>query len=397
MECDEIMGKKSKENLIQELTQYININGYPKSKRNDFKLKNNLSSAKVFENVLGGDLADWIEMCGFVLSEDEKYKIKHRGKSLDLTKDECVEIILKMQSKLSRPLEYDDFRNPSCNEIGITTVRKYWGSVNKMKAELGLEIIQENMIDKQLSKDDFDNMINDIIYYLNDDNRDFITTREIDDNSHWATYGTLDRMSKKYYNTNLVNHLSVFGISFGKQGRGFNYDFNDGEHTTSQYEYLFSKYLKDNGFEYNKSYFRDIKYRDFISDYNGIMNCDYVINIENGQLYIEIAGIIADYKTWYYQDKVITQSKSKEEYRLKLKEKEEMLQNSGLNYLILFPCDLTKENFEKILFNYNSDIKYNIENFYKNNIDWKKVREIGELDYSQDVIRKEFKKINKTA
>lgn len=46
MECDEIMGKKSKENLVQKLTQYININGYPKSKCNDFKPKNNLSGAK---------------------------------------------------------------------------------------------------------------------------------------------------------------------------------------------------------------------------------------------------------------------------------------------------------------------------------------------------------------
>ena len=35
--------------------------------------------------------------------------------------------------------------------------------------------------------------------------------------------------------------------------------------------------------------------------------------------------------------------------------------------------------------------------YWNGDIDWKKVREIGELDYSQDIIRKEFKKINKTA
>ncbi|RHG19942.1 hypothetical protein DW272_01675 [Blautia obeum] len=28
-----------------------------------------------------------------------------------------------------------------------------------------------------------------------------------------------------------------------------------------------------------------------------------------------------------------------------------------------------------------------IEGFYKNNIDWKKVQKIGELDYTKDVIR----------
>ena len=117
------------------------------------------------------------------------------------------------------------------------------------------------------------------------------------------------------------------------------------------------------------------------------MNCDYIIHTQNEILYIEIAGIIADYKTWYYEDKKISRSKSKEKYRIKLREKEIMLKNNGLKYFILFPCDLTQENFEDILHNQNLKIKHRIENFYKNNIDWEKVRSIGRLDYSQDVIR----------
>ena len=104
-----------------------------------------------------------------------------------------------------------------------------------------------------------------------------------------------------------------------------------------------------------------------------------------------IAGIIADYKTWYYENKVISYSKSKEQYRIKLLEKETMLKNENLHYYILFPCDLTNNNFQNILFNDNLDLKNKIESFYKNNIDWNKVRSIGELDYSQNVIR-DFKK-----
>lgn len=153
---------------------------------------------------------------------------------------------------------------------------------------------------------------------------------------------------------------------------------------------MFSKYLKDNGFIYNKDYFRDVKYSNFINNYNGNMNCDYVIYIGNDVLYIEIAGIIADYKTWYYEDKIISNSKSKEKYRIKLKEKEQMLKTNNLRYFILFPCDLTKENFTDIIYNQSSDLKQTIEKFYKNNINWKRVREIGELDYKQDVIRKDF-------
>ena len=64
-----------------------------------------------------------------------------------------------------------------------------------------------------------------------------------------------------------------------------------------------------------------------------------------------------------------------------------MLKNNELKYFILFPCDLTQENFEDILHNQHLNVKYRIENFYKNNIDWGKVRSIGKLDYSQDVIR----------
>ena len=204
-------------------------------------------------------------------------------------------------------------------------------------------------------------------------------------------------MSKKYFNISFTEYLKTFGIVFDKQGNGLNYDFEDGEHVTSQFEYMFSKYLKENGFEYNKSYIRDVKYRDFIPTYKGNMNCDYVIDINGIKLYIEIAGIIADYKTWYYENKPITYSKSKEKYRLKLAEKEQMLKDNGLNYFILFPCDLTKENFENILFNCSEKLQQNIERFYKNNIDWEKVRKIGELDYSQDVIRKDLRRKRKEA
>lgn len=384
--------------LIRKLTAFVEKNGYPKRKKQDFRPENKMPTLRMYQEYLGGDLVDWLEMCGYTLTDEEKYEMRTRGgQSKNLSKDDCIDIIMKMQSKLNRPLEYKDFKNPAMDEIGITAIKKYWGSLNKMKTELGLEIVQESMMDKQLSKEDFDNTVCNILVFLKNEGRNFTTTREINDNDGWVSHGTLDRMSKKYYGVNLVEHLGTFGIVFGKQGNGLNYDFEDGEHVTSQFEYMFSKYLKENGFEYNKSYIRDVKYRDFIPTYKGNMNCDYVIDIDGTTLYIEIAGIIVDYKTWYYEDKVITHSKSKEKYRLKLKEKEQMLKDNGLNYFILFPCDLTKENFNNVLFNRSEKLQRNIEEFYKNNIDWEKVRKIGELDYSQDVIRKDFRRKQKEA
>lgn len=294
---------------------------------------------------------------------------------------------MTMQSNLNRPLEYKDFKNPSKNEIGISMILKYWGSLNKMKKELELEIIQESMMDKQLSKKDFDKIINKLIKFLSYENRNFITTREINENTDFPQYNTLDKICKKYYNVKLVKYLNNFGIFFGCQGRGLNYNFDDGEHISSYYEYMFSKFLKENGFIYNYNYFRDVKYSTFIKSYNGNMNCDYVIYTENEIIYIEIAGIIADYKTWYYKNKTISQSNSKEKYKIKLKEKEEMLKKDNLIYFILFPCDLTIENFQNIIYNQNLLLRHNIEKFYKSNIDWKKVRKIGKLDYSQDIIK----------
>lgn len=266
--------------LIRKLKFFVKKNGYPKFKKKDFRPENKMPTLRMYEQYLGGDLVDWLELCGYNLSDEEKYEMRTRGgQSKNLTKDDCIKIIFNMQSKLDRPLEYKDFRNPNIDEIGVTMIKKYWGSLNKMKQELGLEIVQESMMDKQLSKEDFDETARSILSFLHKEDRNFTTTREIHENGDWASYGTLDRMSKKYYGVNFIKHLNTFGITFGNQGRGINYDFNDGEHIISQYEYMFSKFLKQNGFAYNKDYFRDIKYSNFITEYSGNMNCDYVIHI----------------------------------------------------------------------------------------------------------------------
>lgn len=374
--------------LIVKLSKYIEKYGYPLNKKKDFKSEKDMPSIKMYNTYLDGDLVDWIELCEFKLSEDEKYIIRHRGGKNKLkSKDECIDAIFKTQSDLNRPLKGSDFSGSNPYHVGMRAIEKYWGTLNNMKKELGLEIIQESMMPKQLTQKAFDEQISDIVNFVKKDNRNFISTREINQNHDWSIYNTLNNASKKYYNISLSNHLKSFGINFGKQGNGINFTFDDGEKVASQFEYMFSKFLKENNFVYNVDYFRDVKYKNFIQSYNGNMNCDYVVNSHRRTIYIEIAGIIADYKTWFYEDRVITYSKSKENYRLKLKEKEKMLKSNNLDYYILFPCDLTLQNFKNILFNEYPELRKEIEGFYKNNIDWKKVQKIGELDYTKDVIR----------
>lgn len=323
--------------------------------------------------------SDFVAWCGF---------LTHHATFNVLTKERATELIYKMQEKLDRPLKYDDFRGYGCYRVPIQYIRNTWGSVNKMKEELGLEIIQESMIDKQLSKEEFDNMIKSICDFIRNDNRNFVTTKEIDENNQFNNSGNLRKYAKKYYNQTLKNLFFSHGISLGNQGSGISFDFEDGEQVTSQFEYMFSKYLKDYGLQYNVDYFRDVKYSTFIPECKNNMNCDYVIRVNEKIIFIEIAGILAEYKTWFYEDKSISRSKSKEKYRLKLKEKEEMLKSHNLIYFILFPCDLTKDNFKNILENSSLELKKEIEKFNQNNIDWAKIRNTtGELDYSKPFLR----------
>ena len=220
---------------------------------------------------------------------------------------------------------------------------------------------------------------------LHNDNRNFITTREISNNPNFPTNNTLQKMARKYYNCTLQDILKNYDVFLGKQGCGINFDFDDGEHITSQFEYMFSKYLKKYGLKYNVDYFRDVKYSTFVKNCNNNMNCDYVIYINGKTLYIEIAGIIEAYKEWFFNNREITSSKSKEKYRLKLLDKQRMLHENKLVYFILFPCDLTNENFKNILEDGSIRLRKQIEGFMKNNIDWIKVRQNGELKYKDNI------------
>lgn len=303
-----------------------------------------------------------------------------------LTKEQCEEIILKMSVEYDRPLIYDDFRGRGYGRVSIHMINNYWGSLNKMKKELGLEIVQESMIDKQLTKQETIDQILKICNYVKSQNRDFITTREIDKLHFTSASDTLRRMIRKYFNLSLPDYLKKYNIRIGKEGNGINFTFNDGERTSSQFEYMFSTYLRDYGLKYNNDYFRNVKYKTFINNYNGNMDCDYVVNINNKIIYIEIAGIIEAYKTWYYGDKPITISKSKEKYRIKLKQKEQMFKDNNLIYFILFPCDLTRDIFMQIINNGSLRLKHDIEGFMKNNIDWIQIQNIGELKYKQDEV-----------
>ena len=149
-------------------------------------------------------------------------------------------------------------------------------------------------------------------------------------------------------NMTLREYIQGIGFKLMKSGSGLVKHYDDGEITSSQFEYHFTNYLRDIiNLKFNSDYQRNIRYKTFISWYSGLMDCDYIIKYKDKLIYIEIAGILRDYKEWYLNDKPLN-SKSKEKYRLKLKDKENMFKESGVEYYILFPSDLNEDTYKKI-------------------------------------------------
>jgi len=61
------------EELINLLKIYITNNGIPKSKRKTFRNKNGLPSYETYVSNFGNDLVNLVQLCGFSLTEEEKY------------------------------------------------------------------------------------------------------------------------------------------------------------------------------------------------------------------------------------------------------------------------------------------------------------------------------------
>lgn len=268
----------------------------------------------------------------------------------NLSKSKAIEVILRMQSRLERPLMYDDFRCPKKDEIGIGAINKIWGSLNKMKRELNLEINQEDMMHKKRTYEEAKADILDCCNKVNtSENRRIITTKDI--KKHCPVNALSYTKVFKENNQTLREYITSIGFEFQKEGNGLNYIFEDGEKVRSQHELDFSNIIRNKlNLQYNVDYFRDVRYREFIKTYDGLIDCDYIIKHKGRIVYVEIAGMLKDYVKNFISKTPIINSKSKEKYRTKLTQKEQMLKENNLEYYILFPSEI-QEDFILEIFN----------------------------------------------
>jgi len=126
-----------------------------------------------------------------------------------------------------------------------------------------------------------------------------------------------------------------YGFEPTKNGTGFCYEFEDGELVKSKYEYDVSIHLRKNRIRYE----RDVLYSNHIDSYTGRKNCDYVIELSSGLVFVEIAGFYTDREN---------KSPIELDYKTRLDEKIAMLENSDLNYRIFYPSDLNSRPLEEL-------------------------------------------------
>ena len=343
-------------------------NPYTKDNIDNFMKLNNICDLKILDDIYSCTATTLmnVEIKGRIYkiswndisNNPEKYNVDNIDNFTDcvnskkITKDEVIKIVLEMYKNKGSALLQDDFDGKTTeNHVGIRLIEKYFGTLVNMQKELGLPIPSDLRI---LNDDEALLEIKNVcekVYQI--EKRKIVTYNDF---KKYGSYSDTRRYSepcKKLKGLSFREYISSLGFELQKAGNGMNYKFDDGEVTTSLYEYEFSNFLRNNGFEYGKTYFRNIYYKNLDDKYKGNMNCDYCIDF-NGQLvYIELAGILGNKEHQEaYRNNTPLKSKSKEEYRLKLNQKREMFERNNLEYYILLPDEMNEETYKNILKKY---------------------------------------------
>lgn len=288
---------------------------------------------------------------------DEVTRMKNK---IYMSKEKAIPIILAKANELQRPLLQRDFEGVETtdNSVGIRVIWRLWGTFNNMIKELGLP--EHDYFYKPFDKnykphEEILDSIKVACEKVKSEGRNIVMYSDFKElfNLEISTI----RRHCELENTTLNEMIKMYGCKLQQAGNGMNHRFEDGEFTVSKYEYDFSNFLRNNGFEYGKTYFRNIYYKKLDSKYKGNMNCDYCIDF-NGQLvYIELAGILGNKEHQEaYRNNTPLKSKSKEEYRLKLNQKREMFERNNLEYYILLPDEMNEKTYKNILKKYLKEV-----------------------------------------
>ena len=290
------------------------------------------------------DFTDFVKWCGF----DVHYA---------LSKEYVSEKLIELEKQLGRPIIKDDIKY---EKVGFSEIvlNRLFGSISKAKEEIGL---MPTPTDKPLYpfkyyKNTLTEALNNLYH---ETGRKFLTWYDLESNKYHKNNIEHKSMAKafKREGLNVFAYIKSLGFEMNPNNFSFKYTFDDGERVVSTMEFDFSTYIRSIGYEYNKSYFRDIMYKTFTnSDKKRKINCDYCIILPNGEkLYVEIAGVIYNDKndSWRTKD---YKYKKHTSYQQKMLYKEKILIENKCNYLFLFPYEMKNGDYKNILQNKINEI-----------------------------------------
>lgn len=300
----------------------------------------------------------WNQVQHYTFQFQEGYEeIKSKRKSeRELSKQDVIDIVMEMQERKGSPLDIYDFYPKQKDGVGIRIIRKFWGELWIMQKELGMKITGKHgsILSDEDTLKEIDTICNTV---KNTENRTLITYNDFRKHGTYSDNRRYAEVCRRLKNCSFREYITSLSYELQRVGNGMNYKFDDGEVTTSLYEYDFSKFLRNNGFEYSNTYFRNIYYKKLDSEYKGNMNCDYCIDFNGKLVYIELAGILGNKEHQdAYKNNIPLKSKSKEEYRQKLNQKREIFERNNLEYYILLKDDMNEETYKNILKKYLKEV-----------------------------------------
>jgi hypothetical protein len=136
--------------------------------------------------------------------------------------------------------------------------------------------------------------------------------------------------------------LITYGFDVSVGNSGSHHEFDNGELCKSHYEFDVSNWLRKNKI----SYLRNVLYSEWIQDYEGKKDCDYLI-LHNGEIiWLEIAGL------YPYREK---SSNMELDYKKRFDHKLNNLL-SNFNYKVLYPRDFKEKTLNE-MFSFLFEIK----------------------------------------
>lgn len=332
----------------------IFVNRFKEVSRN---IGHGLKQAELINNNYGLPNASWfLKYCPdkTIKSYDEFVRWCGFESNILKKEDSIIGIkLVELQKRLGRHITRNDI---TIENVGFTSivVNRVYGNLNNAKKELGL---LKTPPPRPKSFEYYKDKITKALFSIKEHTgRDFVSWADIENqlyNDEPCEHKTYLK-SFRNENVDIFAYIKSLGFQMNPSNYSHRYTFDDGERVVSTLEYDFSTYLRKLGYIYNKTYKRDVLYRNFTKA-NGKINCDYCVEVNGIKLYIEIAGIInshqnSDWRTQTYS------SKTEKDYQQKMIKKEKFLIESGNKFLFLFKNDILNNTYKEILNNEISKI-----------------------------------------